>query len=154
DPSIARALTLNDSRGGAGTTSSAQILETPSNRRLFMCAPGLSGGIGQPNMLALVTNWMQGVSASLDCSVTVNGNIVDRQTVAFAVASGQVTFGARSLSLSTARSAETITASDVFVQPFDALFGYTALYTDSSYLGFTRYANNPALAVTYLAASG
>jgi hypothetical protein len=96
---------------------------------------------------------MQGVSASLQCSVRV-GATTTNQTLSFTVASGQVALGTQVWALSAARTADAISSLDVPVQPVDSLFAYSAQYADNSNLSLSRSVINPALSVTYIAANG
>jgi len=153
DGSIARTFALADTRSPAGSTSSAEIRTTPANASVVRCAPGLTGGFTQPNLVGLVTTWMQGASASLQCSVRV-GSTTTTQTLPFTVASGQVTLGTRVWALSAARSADAVSALDVPGQPVDALFAYSAQYADNSNFGLSRSVINTFLLVTYVAANG
>ncbi len=152
DGTPSRSVQIVDTRAAGNASSSVTVGQGSPTAIVERCTPGLVGGIAQPDLVARVTGWMQGVSSSLSCSVTTGG-VISTQTIAFSVANGQATFGARVIALGAARTSEAITATDLAATS-DALFVYAAQYADNSSLGFSRSVNDTALTVDYVASNG
>jgi Immunoglobulin I-set domain len=126
-------------------------VEVSSN--VVRCDPGLAGGIPQPNILARVSSWLQGTTASLQCNVTAGGSTTT-QSLNLGVASGQVTLGAININLAATRISESVAATDVVVSGGDSMFVYAAEYPDSSTFSVSRFVTSPGIAVQHRTTTG
>jgi hypothetical protein len=120
DSPVARSFALSTVRLLNATNSSVEV--NPNNVR---CDPGVSGGIPQPGILAVVKTWLGGRTASLHCNVTTGG-ATTAHTKNFAVASAQATLGSLNVNLEVTPQNDAATASDATTAPGDSVFSYSA----------------------------
>jgi hypothetical protein len=155
DSAISRSFGLSSLRSGTLSTSFAEVTNSASgNGRIVRCEPGIAGGIPQPDLVGLVSGWLENTTAvNLPCTVATAGG-TSSQMLNVSVAGGQVTLGTRTFALAAARQADAVTALDLPLQQVDSLFAYAATYADNSNVSIGRSLVNTLLTLTYRAADG
>jgi hypothetical protein len=153
DTSINRRLEIATSRSSTTNNSNVQVSQNSPLLKIVACNPGIAGGVPQPNIVGLVSNWLQGTTATLSCTVTANSGS-STQNLNFAVSGGQVTLGPVSFALGASLVSDSAVARDVTfggAAAPDSSFAYSSIDTNSAIFTVARNVTMKNLQVTYSA---
>lgn len=150
DSSIDRGVTIGQFFG-LPSASSAQVAAASSNTVITRCVPGSNSAPRAIGLNALAISWFDGTRGTVQCDVR-RGTTTTRETLALAIANGNVTLGPIGFSMSAPRAAESALAIDL-VGLGDALVSYAATFADNTTWGMARSRTATTLVFNHRAAN-
>src|SRR5262249_17856184 len=138
DTGTKRRATFTGIRVGSVNVSNVEVRSTDPSAQLERCEPAWSGPFTQPDLTSFASNLMQGLSATLTCTVRAASGTTT-ETLSFSAGAGQVTLGTNTFVLTANRGTETLLGFDDLISNTpDSGFSYSLVFLDNSSITVSR----------------